>query len=605
VISTTGGNISGPISPAASAFTLFLTGTPGVALSTNTLYSIGSIWEYDADGSAAQAATQDGSQLSPLSTLSAYTAAAQPSGTTLFGSGAVLNSVTLQWNANGNALGTTYQVDYSTGGTFFQVFSTQSVAAPNTVAGASVTATLNNLPGGNTIIFMVQALNAFSVGSGYDIAVSTVIPVITNQPVFNTTSTFALGISSIVWSWTAVAPSAVATTYTLFNAAGGAVSPLGQSATYFIQTALAINTSYQNYVVAYGQDGFGNVISTASPPLTLFTLANATTGLTLIKLSSVTESVTAYWGANNNPAGTVYYLMWWGVNTTTVTYVSTSTILQVTNLFGGSTIYYTVQAQNGNGILTSFDATYFTVNFPSTTFPVSFQTLPPTFTGIVTFLMPSGPFSINIASGSFLTNVTITMQTPPANTVPGATGSLTPLPNPVYIQVTAADAFGSLKEPLFPVAMRVGYGNVNLAGTNPNNLTLVYFDTIHQQWVPLPTQRDVAGQALQGISDHLSLFSIMGLAPGTSLSYITVGPNPLRPAVNPGQVMTFRNMPAEARVQIFTYIGEKVAEFTADDSGLATWDGRNRSGNFVASGIYLALIEGAGTKKTLRLAIER
>jgi hypothetical protein len=103
----------------------------------------------------------------------------------------------------------------------------------------------------------------------------------------------------------------------------------------------------------------------------------------------------------------------------------------------------------------------------------------------------------------------------------------------------------------------------------------------------------------------LALFAVLYLAPPTDLSEITVGPNPLRPTVFPGQLMVFRNLPAGASVRIYTYLGEKLADLTGDAAGIASWDGKNRRGSWVASGVYIVLVEGNGAKKTLRVAIER
>lgn len=104
----------------------------------------------------------------------------------------------------------------------------------------------------------------------------------------------------------------------------------------------------------------------------------------------------------------------------------------------------------------------------------------------------------------------------------------------------------------------------------------------------------------------LGAFSLSVLAvPSADFSAITVGPNPLRPMLNPGQVMTFRNVPAGTRVRMFTYTGEKVVELADDGSGNVVWDGKNRLGSYVASGVYIVLFTGDGGKRTMRVAIER
>ena len=90
-----------------------------------------------------------------------------------------------------------------------------------------------------------------------------------------------------------------------------------------------------------------------------------------------------------------------------------------------------------------------------------------------------------------------------------------------------------------------------------------------------------------------------------TLTGVTVGPNPLRPSRTPGQKFTFRNLPADGRVRIYTYLGELLYETRADASGMAVWDGRNKANNAVASGLYLALVQGSGGKKMIKLVIER
>lgn len=577
ISSTGGGNISGRILPPSNSFTL-------TGRSTNTATSI-TVVEYDSDGSSAATVS------------TAFSGAAQPSNTSLFGSGPVLTVVTLRWDANGNAAGTNYQVEWSTNNfQSYVVFSTQSVA------GATVTATIGDLPSNNLISFMVQALNNFSVGSGFDVAVATSIPVVANQPVFYDTGTFALGVSSIAWSWS---PINAATGYRVFNATGGAVSPLLGPAVYtYNQTGLLTNTSYQNYVAAFGLDGFGAQTSTASAPATRFTLAAATTGLTLLNLSTATTSISALWGANGNPAGTTYYLMWWAASASTTTWDLHTTTLQVTGLAGGSTLYFTVRARNGDGLLTGPDATYFGV-VPSTYFPVSLRSLQAGFSGLVNFLLPTGTVALSIASGTFSGAVTLSISAPAANTVPAGGGGLAALATPIVIQIDATDGSGILREPSLPVPISVTYGSAGLGGISPGSLVIASYEPLHRAWVPLPTTRNVAAQSVTAITPHLSLFQVMGLSAATSLAYVNFGPNPLRPLVNPGQLMTFRNLPAGARLTMFTYIGEKIADFEADATGIATWDGRNRSGAYVASGIYVVLVDGAGSQRVLRVAVEK
>jgi flagellar hook assembly protein FlgD len=69
--------------------------------------------------------------------------------------------------------------------------------------------------------------------------------------------------------------------------------------------------------------------------------------------------------------------------------------------------------------------------------------------------------------------------------------------------------------------------------------------------------------------------------------------------------MHFDQLPADSRLRIYTLSGEKVKELNATSSGLATWDGTNSSGQKVASGVYLVLVEGAGDKRKMKVAVQR
>jgi len=266
---------------------------------------------------------------------------------------------------------------------------------------------------------------------------------------------------------------------------------------------------------------------------------------------------------------------------------------------GGDTVYFTVQARNGDGIGAPFDATFFGV-IPSTALPAAAAALPPGGSAAIAFQLPSGPATLLVPAGTFLVGVTITIQVPSANSVPAGTGNLSALGTPIYLQITAVDAFGAPVQPAGPVEITLSYG-----GGDPTDLVVARYDETHAQWVPLLTTRDAARHTLTAFSDHFSLYAILRSTPLSTLASVSVGPNPLRPTLQPGSRMTFRNLPAGARVRIFSYAGALLAELTADGSGLADWDGRNRSGRWVASGVYIALVEGAGTKRTIPVAIER
>jgi hypothetical protein len=69
--------------------------------------------------------------------------------------------------------------------------------------------------------------------------------------------------------------------------------------------------------------------------------------------------------------------------------------------------------------------------------------------------------------------------------------------------------------------------------------------------------------------------------------------------------LTFSNLPSDARVRIFTILGESVWEGSAGPSGVVTWDGRNSRGHPAASGTYIAVVTGSGGRKTTRVTVIR
>lgn len=581
VLSSTGGDISGELSAAATSFSL-------TGLSTNTATVI----QVEAFGSSVTVSAQS----------TAYTAAAQPTGTA--GLGTKVNTFSLEWNANGNPSSTTYDVSWSTA--YNQTMFTFSTAP---VAASSASASVPGLPTAQTIYFMVRARNGAGVVTPFDAIISTFIPSLFGQPAI-TSGTYALGISSISWFWTA---STGAVSYQLFGSSAsgsGAVSPVipVSSVTQpaqisYVQTGLAQNTVYTDFVSA-----FDSVNSTNSAAFARCTLAGPTSGLNITSQSTAAASVSLAWYANGNPAYTQYNVLWWSnVTATQTVIVSTpATSATVTGLPGGGTIYFTVQARNLDGIPTAFDSTFYSVASSTYYAAVGSQTITVNGSGVQTFLMPSGVVNLFITSNTFHTPVALQVSVPAPGIVPAVSGGgLSALGAPVNLQIFALDSFGAAQQPASAVRLSYQFANGSLGGLDLNALALARYDTSHNLWVALPTFKNRNTLTLTALTDHFSLFSVVAVAPPGDLSSISVGPNPLRPTLVPGAVMTFRNLPAGARVRIFNYTGELLAGVEADASGMTAWDGRNRAGNPVASGVYLALIESGGTRKTLRVAVER
>jgi photosystem II stability/assembly factor-like uncharacterized protein len=92
--------------------------------------------------------------------------------------------------------------------------------------------------------------------------------------------------------------------------------------------------------------------------------------------------------------------------------------------------------------------------------------------------------------------------------------------------------------------------------------------------------------------------------PGNGFSNVHIYPNPFRPAKGHA-TMDIINLPANARVSVYTFSGELLGELLADVTGRARWSVTNQSGDRVASGVYFALGESGGQRKVFKLAVQR
>jgi len=55
----------------------------------------------------------------------------------------------------------------------------------------------------------------------------------------------------------------------------------------------------------------------------------------------------------------------------------------------------------------------------------------------------------------------------------------------------------------------------------------------------------------------------------------------------------FTNLPPSAKIKIYTILGELVKKIRTGADGTAYWEGENKSGRKVASGVYLVHIQTA------------
>lgn len=98
------------------------------------------------------------------------------------------------------------------------------------------------------------------------------------------------------------------------------------------------------------------------------------------------------------------------------------------------------------------------------------------------------------------------------------------------------------------------------------------------------------GEVWIGTSNGLSRLETPFVAPKENLSLLSGFPNPFM--LGPDNVFTITNLAENTSVKIYTVSGRLVREFDAFtdiDGGFVIWDGRDETGDYVASGIYVYL----------------
>ncbi len=108
-----------------------------------------------------------------------------------------------------------------------------------------------------------------------------------------------------------------------------------------------------------------------------------------------------------------------------------------------------------------------------------------------------------------------------------------------------------------------------------------------------------------GTEQGLSSLSIEAIQTNRSYSKLEVGPNPF--VLPSDQPLIIRNLIANSTIKILTVSGTVVTQFEAQGGGRGFWDGRDKNGMFVPSGIYfiVAFAENGSQVTTGKVAIIR
>jgi N-acetylneuraminic acid mutarotase len=413
----------------------------------------------------------------------------------------------------------------------------------------------------------------------------------------------------------------VNTDYLIHFSSYASYSPYYSSATVragnsYTAGGLRPNTVYYARVYALN----GNSVPTAPASLgSKYTHAQAPSGVTAVTIAM--SGVTLVWNTGANPSGTYYE-----VRSSTNNFVTISTHVLFAQLFTESTVtvsglltsttyQFDVAAKNGENIVTARTLVVpavFTLAGPSGTPSGAVGgTGVPGVTSVIAGTLPNGhTVSMSIPPAAFTAETAVAISSHSVGIVPYSANPCNVNTGAGGIPVLAVNIYSDNgTQPYDPVSFTIGYGNMTsaqIASINQNIPKLVWarYNPVNGQCLPLETSVNTGNRTITSSLNHFSIFQLIIKEPASNLAGVLIYPNPFFP--NRGQgFVTFNNLPAAAKVNIYTLSGTKVWEGSATTSGVLTWRGVNENGNPVGSGVYFVSVKSTGGDKIFKLAVER
>lgn len=506
-------------------------------------------------------------------------------------------TMTVRWLVNGNPADTRYLAELDDGTDFAPV-----LASSLTVLSS---ATFSGLNPNTTYYSRVTAINRL----GRAIPAVNFDPYATSayDPEFAPFLASEVGVSSLTARWNNVVPPVnPAGTYyqawissnTDFSGTVHSSVTLNLSAAF---TGLQSDTSYHMRVSALNLTGVPS-----DPPVELgAALTRPATAYALPKAQAffdmLTDGFSLRWEPNGNSSHTVYHVE--ASSKADFSVISSSRLVNAlsctfSDLGIDTTYWLRVQARGQSGLQAAY------VDAGSTRTLISSQGNALALQEATVSLETSyGTISVLLPSGAIGGSTRLTIM-PSTFTLAGPASAVSQL-TPTGIGLVINHFPPTLV--LGAITITLPYRIADLPpGIDRSRLVLALYDEVNAVWVPLPSVSDTANNLVIGQTWHLSTFQLMQSNPGTGLSAVKIYPNPYRPN-SVSDVMHFANLPAGARVKIYTFLGELVRSLKADVNGMVHWDGTNDDGRAAASGVYIAFIRTGDTKssKSFKVALER
>jgi len=164
-------------------------------------------------------------------------------------------------------------------------------------------------------------------------------------------------------------------------------------------------------------------------------------------------------------------------------------------------------------------------------------------------------------------------------------------------------------QPSGAVTLQLTYDPARLPpSSTARQLVVATYSPSAGQWTLLPTTVDEQNHLLTCSVRHFSLFAPFVVAAADDLASVQVFPVPWEPGSGSRfdtPSVSFTALPAGARVEVFSIMGESLWEGEADGAGILRWDGRNRGGGKAASGTYIAVFTSGGRRRSHRMVVVR
>lgn len=236
----------------------------------------------------------------------------------------------------------------------------------------------------------------------------------------------------------------------------------------------------------------------------------------------------------------------------------------------------------------------------------------------VTEDIASGVTTISVkdkdTSGTFASDITAS-YTPGDSTFAGLTATIDLSPPDDTSGVVGIGPAVDIKLPnnvksfdtTLKLAYKIDVTKITSKGLSPLKGKIGFF-TDSADYQVLPVSKVDADGNTTGSTNHLTKFRTVVAVPPTNLSGLRVYPNPWRPSVGAQKAggITFSGLPDNTTIKIYTLAGELVKQLIADGvGGIVVWNGQNEDGRDVASGVYYALLNSGGDRKTTKVAVQR